>query len=1101
MEKRKKRFWSMMLSLVMMVGLLWAVPGNAAVVADDTTGETGVWTFSGYTDDTASGLTKIGDDYYINDDSGNQCNIKSLNALITNGSPIYMSGGYTTFGNSNMTINANNGRIEVYSDKTLICGTAKGEIENNGNFTCSKFEGNLLNAGTVTCTSFNNGNLSNDGSFTCDSFTGKLSNGGSFTVNNYFESTYTEDATIGTVVAGGPTTKIKSSRGEFELKFGTKSVELSGPIEETQAWKLMNPDSAFEPSVTISGKTYTSGSSTYVKDSLTLEVPSGCNIGLDKDSCNSTTLTIDESTYKEIIKDSDKKLVVLNTTNYSYNYVNFNDNFSNIVFDSDAPEISATFVADGKTITKPNENDKIEAKELSVTLTAKDPILSTIKYSEGDSIPAPGSPCTVPLDFKADKDNTDDNPKDCWYQVFDGLENFDSLGFKLVYAKDDFSADLSMSDVYYYGTPLRPTISNPSDTWVGNDHYFEYSSDGGNTFSTTEPKTAGNYKARAVFTGSKSFNDFTTDAVSFEIKRYDIKDFEVTVASKTLEDGEEDDNSYELGYNEPDDWRKFGGDDSKIKVEYKKTDGDGSYSEEPPSKSGTYVVKVTLQETDKYNSVSAESEPFEISKAKLSQFTLNKVDDIEVGAAFKPNLSVDSAYDGNITYKYKLATETDYGDTEIEEGAVITDSGEYTAKAIAKGSDLYEAAESNEVSFKVTKKNITIEVSAADVIVGETVSPVIVSPTSFDPELDVDIQYVYKGKGEGETAYTSEIPVNPGDYTVKAIISGSKRYEDTSATTSFTISKMDDSTAKVEVPDTVVGTEYEPVLTTMSDGKSSAKFEYKLADADDSTYSETKPTEPGKYVIRVTVPATDKYAEQICTDEFTISEAETPDKEENKEEEQKEEEQEEKPEDNLLTAKASVEVPDVYVGVTYDPILTTDSDGKDKAVFEYKSADDKDGEYSFDKPVKAGKYIVRATVPETDKYHEVRCEATFTISKITAKDSSVKISDIYVGTKIAPILISDSDGKAKAVFEYKKADDKDSAYSKTEPTKAGKYSVRATIPETDKYLKVVCESTFIILKITPEASVKLSDQYAGTKEYKPVLSTDSDGKSKAYFEY
>lgn len=1159
MKKKEKRICSLILSSVMIIGLLWAVPGDAAVSAEHSE-ESVEYTVSSSEEWKASSSIIISDVTYP---------LSAITRLtVDDDASLTISGG-AVVGSERTEIIAK-GSIQTSSDTQLICNSyTGGEFINGGEFTCTSFSGSLENNGNFTSGTTLKGDIRNNDSATltagnyigdeesriynngklvfsdtfdisgCESGTFenkgtisaktiKLSTSSAMTLEEDKVTNYIASKTIdiGSHVSGVVTVTsqdtevITHNKGQFALRIGesgtveyVNSDNASG--ETKKAYEYLPPvDPESNNFAKDEDGNYLSMTSYdeddihpydgkyYVKNTINLHAQPGYKVKFG-DGEFSDHVTIDKDTYENNIKDKESEFKIYSESDYRIGPVKAiqaNSNINNIVFDNELPKITASFVADGKTIN--SSSDEIEAQELTVTITANDTNLNPeVAYKIGEDstkeikkLKTDGSSYKETFTINAEPGK----PKDCKFSVSDKSGNTSSVNFKLVFAKKEYSATVSMNDYIMYGESLTPTTNYLGGTWNGADPYYEYSSDGGKSFSATEPKTTGDYMVRAVLTGSDSFYDFTTDAVSFEIKRLDIKDFRFTVAPLTLENGEVDNSKYEFIWSDLPEWITTGGEQEKIVVEFKKEkDGDAAYTKEYPSTPGTYVARVTLPQTPKYNSVSGVSDPFEISKTKLTMVSLNGVDDIEAGGKFTPHLSRDSTFDGKITYKYKLANETEYGDTEIEEGALISDAGEYTSKAFLNESNIYEDAESNEVSFKVTKKNITLELSAADVFVGETVSPKIVSPITFDPELDVDIQYVYKGKGEGETAYTSEVPVKIGDYTVKAILTGSKRYNDTSATASFTIKKIDENTAIVEVPDTVVGTDYEPVLTTMSDGKSSAKFEYKLANADDSAYSETKPTEPGKYVIRATVPATDKYEEQVCTDEFTISEVENPDQEENKEEDK----QEEKSEDNLMTATASVEVPNVYVGVTYDPILTTDSDGKDKTVFEYKSADDEESEFSSDKPEKAGKYIVRATVPETATYHEVTCESTFTISKITSKESTVKIIDTYVGAKIIPLLISDSDGKADAVFEYKKDSDKESEYSKTEPSKAGKYSVRATIPETDKYLKVVCESTFTIEKKTPTATVKLDDQIAGTKDYKPALSTDSDGKSKAHFEY
>lgn len=1194
MEKRKRQFWSLLLSVVLVIGLLIGIPGKGKAA-----GEAGVWTYDGATGEKAANGT-------ITDDSGNTCSLKDLTKLISTGSGILISGGLASdnsMGNNNLVVDANAAGITISYAHTLICDS---------------FEGKISNGGILKCNSFN----------------GTGDNSGTFMVNKSFVKTGTDD--FGTVIVE-PTTMISSAGGKIELKFGSKSMTTESSLEGV-AFELMPEDTA-ACGIKISKPEKNADGKYYVKDSITVE-PDNSDYKIKKIGASETTDYKDsiELTEEDIKHEGLMISVAKLSGDYSHRSYNYGDcdsklGFGNMVFDNENPTASVSFKADDESIATPSEEGQvIEAKKLEVTITAEDTNLSKIVQgigsSDPDSFTANGSSFTKTLTYYSDPDSPE---KSCCYQVYDKAGNEISLGFKLSYPKDDYTATLSVDDIYY-GETIDPDIKSDI-TWDG-DVSYEYSSDNGATFSSTKPTAAGEYKVRAVLKNSKYYNNTTLDT-TFNILR-DTLDISVSVSPDTVKYGE----AYKVVIDKPSDWEATGGKD--IVYEYKATSASlDAYSTVVPKIPGSYMVRVTLPATDRYELVSAETGSYTIEKGELNEAILT-IADIEVGGTFTPSLSADEDYDGEITYKCKPATESAYSDSDIiKEGDQILEAGQYTAIAEFSESAKYLPAKSNEVTFTVAKRKIDLGVTINSVLVGDGID-IKYTPT-FDIPLDVSIKEEYKGADEDDSAYTTIIPLKGGEYKLRATITGSKIYEDTSVEATFTImkrtpsdysvtvadieyggtvtpvvttdsdgkdlatyeykkkaeaesayssevptevgdysiratipetdkytkvtcestfsiGKIDEDTATVKVPDTIIGTDYTPVLSTASDGKASAKYEYKPADAADTAYTTEKPTAAGKYMIRVTVPETSNYKEQTCTATFTISKKKPQIAEvsiaENimLGEEIKPEanispydgpdspvfeyklhseddsaytsevptasgkytvraviaESDEwdkiitKPADFVLgeikTPTAKVEIPDIYVGSKYEPLLTTDSDGKDKAVFEYKSADDKEAEFSKDKPTKAGKYIIRATVPETDRYHEVTCEGTFSINKIEAKDSKVKIKDTVVGNDYSPVLTTDSDGKKDAVFEYKKASEDDSKYSKTKPKSVGEYSVRATIPETDKYLKVICESTFTIDKKTPEASVKLDNQHVGVN-YKPSLTTDSDGKSKAYFEY
>ena len=377
-----------------------------------------------------------------------------------------------------------------------------------------------------------------------------------------------------------------------------------------------------------------------------------------------------------------------------------------------------------------------------------------------------------------------------------------------------------------------------------------------------------------------------------------------------------------------------------------------------------------------------------------------------------------------------------------------------------------------QLSFTFSNKKIVPEasVSIKDVTVGTDYSPVLVT----DSDGKNDAVFEYKKVTDPDSAYTTTKPVAGGEYKVRATIPETAYYEEAVCESTFKIIRLTPTNATVIVPDTVAGTDYDPVLTTDSDGKDKAVFEYKKSGEDDKTYTDTKPKAWGTYTIKATVPQTDNYESISCTSEFTIS--------------------------SKPLGESTVKVADTIVGTDYDPVLSTDSDGKDRAVFDYKPVDADESAYTTEKPKAAGTYMVRATIPATDNYQAVVCTSTFTISKRTAETLNINIADVFVGQSYAPSVDTDSDGKEKTYFEYKADGTGDEYFTKDKPTKAGAYVIRATVPETETYYTATATKTFAIKRYTTDASVSQVDVYAGTV-YTPVVTTKSDGKNSAVFQY
>ena len=272
-----------------------------------------------------------------------------------------------------------------------------------------------------------------------------------------------------------------------------------------------------------------------------------------------------------------------------------------------------------------------------------------------------------------------------------------------------------------------------------------------------------------------------------------------------------------------------------------------------------------------------------------------------------------------------------------------------------------------------------------------------------------------------------------------------------------------DPSINVTLPDPIyVGTEYAPEITTNSDGVISVKY----SNTDGSGETETPFTSAGTYKLTVDITATDYYNSTHYETEYTVVKR---------------------------PAEATVSVEDIYIGGTVTPVVTTESDGKDDAAFEYKNSSDPDTSYSPEVPTAAGTYNVRATIPETDTYLALTCTGTFTIRKLVVT-ASVSVENITVGGTLKPVITTESDAKADTTFEYKLISDPDSAYSTKEPTAAGIYSVRATVPESDVYAGITCYGEFTIsLNEVKFMELTIKDFYVG-QEIDINYRSESDGK-------
>ena len=110
-----------------------------------------------------------------------------------------------------------------------------------------------------------------------------------------------------------------------------------------------------------------------------------------------------------------------------------------------------------------------------------------------------------------------------------------------------------------------------------------------------------------------------------------------------------------------------------------------------------------------------------------------------------------------------------------------------------------------------------------------------------------------------------------GTYWVVA--SDSKNNNATSNKVTVTIVKAE-GTASVSLSDWTYGeTAKAPVPTSATNGTDNVTYQYKVKGADDTTYSDTLPTNAGDYTVKATFAATDNYNEVTATADFTIAKA------------------------------------------------------------------------------------------------------------------------------------------------------------------------------------------------------------------------------------
>lgn len=172
---------------------------------------------------------------------------------------------------------------------------------------------------------------------------------------------------------------------------------------------------------------------------------------------------------------------------------------------------------------------------------------------------------------------------------------------------------------------------------------------------------------------------------------------------------------------------------------------------------GTYLIVVSLDDpTILANySLSSETTKHKIVVEKAGIEATVSIADVTYGEEIKPAVSgTPEGYDGTITYKYATAENGEYTET------VPVNAGSYWVKAIFSETAQYGKYETLAVEFEVSKKEITVTVTDAKVVVGHA------APTKFD--------VTYSGfvgeENEKTAGFTGELTFTVVDYSTSAAV-------------------------------------------------------------------------------------------------------------------------------------------------------------------------------------------------------------------------------------------------------------------------------------------------------------------------------------------
>ena len=219
---------------------------------------------------------------------------------------------------------------------------------------------------------------------------------------------------------------------------------------------------------------------------------------------------------------------------------------------------------------------------------------------------------------------------------------------------------------------------------------------------------------------------------------------------------------------------------------YENADSSGNAVTAAPTASKTYYAKWTMADSISLTSNAASSVTYGTTvtlKASPVNSSWGYVWYKDVNENGKLELSTDKQINNN---KCTLAL-TD-----------VSDSGTYWVQ-VTDGNSIKT---SNAINVDITKADGTASVSLSDWTYGETAKAPV--PTSATNGTD-NVTYLYKVKDADDTTYSDTLPINAGDYTVKATFAATDNYNEVTATADFTIAKATPAVAISASPSTLTG--------------------------------------------------------------------------------------------------------------------------------------------------------------------------------------------------------------------------------------------------------------------------------------------------------
>ncbi len=441
---------------------------------------------------------------------------------------------------------------------------------------------------------------------------------------------------------------------------------------------------------------------------------------------------------------------------------------------------------------------------------------------------------------------------------------------------------------------------------------------------------------------------------------------------------------------------------------------------------------------DNYLQVTAPQSPYDPSDVTTWTFTMPASDyNVEVIANFKARTSIAGA-----TLNLTLPQGGFVFDGEAKEPAVTVTLGGSTLASSNYTVDYSNNTDAGTATVIVTGKNTYTGTATKNFTIGKAalseLSVMIQGWIYGQYDEEVNAPRVDGNEGEGtetftysvanETNFSTTVPTNAGNYTVKVAVAETENYQAGEATANFTITKAELTNASVSLTGWTYGDAANTPVVTGNLGTGSVDYYYANTAAPSLEYTATVPTNAGNYSVKAVIAETTNYKGKEVTNTFSIAKA-----------------------DFSLVTIADI-ANQTYTGEQMKPAVTV--------TFNSKAVDASEYTVAYSNNTNVGTATVTLTTTNVNfTAGEVNPTKTFQIVPasvtISAEDQTVTYNgnaQAYTGATVA---------KGSLSIKYATSQDADAEKTTTAPTNAGVYYV--TISQTDpNYTSQDATATFTI---------------------------------------